>query len=108
MGKCLTVALIVLVGAGAVCLAPVQTVWDDGLWPLSVAVASASGSPIATVSCEALTSEEDARYSLEHLLPPETRTHSVVADPFPGRAASGSGPDQLQDPRCAAVGHFPI
>lgn len=81
MVKRLAIGVTAVLLAG-VCLAPVQTVWDDGLWPLSVTVLSTSGSPIASVSAEAFSSEEWARSSLEHLAPPETRIHSAVADPF--------------------------
>lgn len=83
MGKRLAIgAAVVLVTA--VCLVPVQTIWDDGLWPLSVTVSSVTGSPIASVSAEAFSSEAVARSTLEHLTPPETRTYSAVADPFIG------------------------
>lgn len=67
-----------------VCLTPAQTIWDDGLWPLSVTVVSASGAPITSASGQAFSSEEWARSNLEHLASPETRTHSAVADPFTG------------------------
>jgi hypothetical protein len=83
MVKRLVIGLAIVLVAG-VLLAPVQTIWDDGLWPLSVTVTSASGDPIASVSGEAFSSEEWARYILEHLAPPETRTHSAVANPFAG------------------------
>ncbi len=87
MGKRLAIAVILLLAVAApVCLTPGQTVWDDGLWPLAVTVASASDRPIASVSCEAFPSEERARSSLDHLAPPETRLFSAVADPFRGEA----------------------
>jgi hypothetical protein len=46
---------------------------------------SASGSPIASVSGEAFTSERWAGSSLEHLAPSEGRIDSAVADPFAGK-----------------------
>ena len=83
MRKRLATGVVVLIGAG-VCLTPARTTWDDGLWPLSVTVVSASGAPIASASAEAFSSEEWARSSLAHLAPPETRIHSVVVHPFVG------------------------
>lgn len=83
MRKFLVVGAILLL-ALFVCLTPMQTIWDDGLWPLYVTIDSTSGTPIASVSCEAFSSEQSAQHSLEHLAPPETRTHSVVVNPLRG------------------------
>ncbi|MCE9533399.1 MAG: hypothetical protein K8T89_20085 [Planctomycetes bacterium] len=95
MGKRLIIATVFLAGL-VICLIPIQTVWDDGLWPLSVTVVSASNSPITSVSCEAFLSEESARYCLEHLAPPDSRIHASVADPFRGEPLAMPVPTSLK------------
>lgn len=81
-------ALRCLVGlaflAAVIGLAPFQTIRGGGSLPVTVVVVSSSGSPISSVTCETFSSPESAAYSLEHLLPPETRQRSVTADPFDG------------------------
>jgi hypothetical protein len=52
VGRRLAIGVAVVVVAG-VCLTPVQTIRDDGLWTLSVTVVSASGAPIASASGKA-------------------------------------------------------
>jgi|GEM_PF-4881102 len=95
MVKRLAIVVAIVLAAG-VCLTPVQTIWDDGLWPLSVTVTSASSAPIASVSGQAFSSEESARYSLEHLAPPDTRVHSAVADPYTGEPLAVPVPTSLR------------
>jgi hypothetical protein len=73
----LLLALISVIG-----LTPALTTIDDGSLRLSVTVVSASGSVIASISCEAFSSEKTAQYSLENLLPPETRLFSAIQNPF--------------------------
>src|SRR5262249_19172584 len=80
------ILLGVIAALTAVGLLPVNKVYDDGLWPLSVSIRSASGAPIAAATCEVFGSAEDARYTLENAIPPETWTHAAVADPFHGEA----------------------
>src|SRR5262249_5682217 len=60
----------------------------DGSYELSVTVKSLSGSPIKAVSCEAISTADEAQYSLEHLLPPDTRLWSTSAEPFTGEPLS--------------------
>jgi hypothetical protein len=84
MGRRLVIGAILFLAAAA-CLAPVRTVWDDGLWPLSVTVTSASGSPIASASCQVDSGDATARSILENLAPPEGQRTSAVADPFVGK-----------------------
>jgi hypothetical protein len=78
--------LVVLAGLAVVVavisLTTAQTVWDDGVLPVSVTVVSASGSPIASISCEAFSTQESAQYSLENLLPPQTWLFSAIQNPF--------------------------
>jgi hypothetical protein len=73
---------VLISGIGVIGLTPIQTMWDDGLWPLSVTVVSASGSPIASISCEAFSTEESAQDSLENLLPPQSWMFSTIQNPF--------------------------
>src|SRR5262249_10076929 len=80
------ILLGVIAALTAVGLLPVNKVYDDGLWPLSVSIRSASGAPIAAATCEVFGSAEDARSTLENAIPPETRTHAARADPFLGEA----------------------
>ena len=75
---------MVLFLAAAVCLVPFQKIYDDGFSLLSVSVGSTSATPIASASCEAFSSEKGARYTLEHLAPPEIMLYSSVANPFHG------------------------
>jgi hypothetical protein len=83
MGKRIGIMLLLLSGAG-ILLIPWQMIREGGLWPISVAVRSASNSPITAVSAEVFGSRESAEYTLEHLLPPEGRLFSAVVDPFQG------------------------
>ena len=80
----LIVALLVIVGALAWEFIPIQvTIWDGG-FDLTVQVSSTAG-PLRAVSCQAYSRREEAEHILEHLLPPETRLWSAVADPFDGK-----------------------
>ena len=87
---------LLVVFAALVCLTPVHTAWDDGLWPLSITVVSAPGSQIQSVSGEAFSSPEVAQQSVEHLAPPETFTYAAVADPFRGETLTLSVPTSVR------------
>jgi hypothetical protein len=80
----LIIALLIVAGALAWEFGPIKvTVWDGG-FDLTVNVSSSTG-PLRSVSCAAFSQHEDAEFVLEHLLPPETRFCSTVADPFEGQ-----------------------
>jgi hypothetical protein len=80
----LMIVLLIVVGVLAWEFIPLAvTVWD-GSFDLTVRVSSTAG-PLDAVSCQACGRREDADYVLEHLLPPETRRWSAVADPFDGQ-----------------------
>lgn len=77
--------LAVVAGLGIVaCLVPWQMERGGGELPLSVTVRSASGSAIASVSCQVALSEQGAVYVAENRLPPESPRFSAAADPFDG------------------------
>jgi hypothetical protein len=80
------ILLAVIAALTAVGLMPVWKMSDDGLWPLSVSIRSASGLPIAAATCEVFGSPEAARYTLENAIPAESGTYAAVADPFRGEA----------------------
>ena len=73
------VAVLVVLG-----LTPFQTIYDDGLWPLSVSIQSASGSPIVAATCEVFDSADSARYTFENTLPAEPGIYATVVEPFRG------------------------
>jgi hypothetical protein len=73
------VAVLAVVG-----LTPFQTIYDDGIWPLSVSIQSASGSPLVAATCEVFDSGDSARYSFENALPAEPGIYATVAELFRG------------------------
>lgn len=84
MRRKLLVTALLLVAGGLlwVYTSATHVLWG-GRFDLTVRVSSTPGPPRA-VSCEAFGRREHAEFALEHLLPPETRTWSAVADPFAG------------------------
>src|SRR5262249_36623438 len=53
--------------------------------------------PPRSVSCQAFGRREDAVFTLEHLLPPETRLWSAVADPYAGEPLTVNVPVSGRD-----------
>ncbi|WP_406698882.1 hypothetical protein V5E97_08350 [Singulisphaera sp. Ch08] len=64
----------------------------DGGYHLAVRVRSASGSSIRAVTCEAFGSDNDAKESLERLIPPGSSSWAASADPFTGKELSVNVP----------------
>jgi hypothetical protein len=83
VGSFVVALLIVL----AVCIGfiPSWTIWDDGLWPVTVTIRSTSGSAIRTASAESLDDPEFVKFYLENLIPPEDRRHSASESPYIGQ-----------------------
>jgi hypothetical protein len=46
---------------------------------------SSTAGPLRAVTCQACSDREEAEYTLEYLIPLETRHWSAVADPFDGQ-----------------------
>lgn len=83
--KLVAIALLLVAGAVVwVCTSTPCVVWDGG-FDLTVNVSSDPGPP-RSVTCQALGRREEAECVLEHLLPPETRLWSAIANPFVGKA----------------------
>jgi hypothetical protein len=80
------VALGLLLVFAAVAFVPFQKIYDDGMWPLSVVVRSARGTPISAASAQAFGDAESAGNVLEDLAPPETWLYSATREPFDGKA----------------------
>jgi hypothetical protein len=78
------ILLAVIAGLTAVGLMPVWKMHDDGLWPLSVSIQSASGSPIAAATCEVFSSPEASQYTLENAIPAEAAIYTALENPFRG------------------------
>jgi hypothetical protein len=78
------VLLAVIAVLTAVGFMPVEKIYDDGLWPVSVSIRSASGSPIAAATCEVFGSPEAARYTLDNAIPAEAGMYAAKADPLRG------------------------
>jgi hypothetical protein len=79
---CIAVVLSVI---AARALLPLEKFYDDGLWPLSVTVRSASGKPIAAASGQAFGDAREAERVFQDLIPPETDLYSATQDPFRGQ-----------------------
>jgi hypothetical protein len=79
--KLLVVGLLLVAGALLWVYTSARWIIWDGGFDLTVRVSSHPGPPRA-VSCQAFALREQAEFVLEHLLPPETRLWSAVADPF--------------------------
>ena len=73
------VAVLVVLG-----FTPFQTIYDDGLLPLSVSIQSESGSPIEAATCEVFSRADDARYTLENAIPAQPGIYTTVVEPFRG------------------------
>ena len=87
--RCITIALVFLIIAG-VAFTPYQKTHDDGLWPVSVTVCSASGRPIKAFSAEALMSRAAGEAQLNRLVPPaatriDNCIYAGVQEPFLGQ-----------------------
>jgi hypothetical protein len=78
------VLLAVMAGLAAIGFLPIWKMYDDGLWPLSVSIRSASGSPIAAATCEVFGSPEAARSTLVDAIPAEAGIYTALEDPFRG------------------------
>jgi hypothetical protein len=78
------IILAIIAALTVVGLLPVWKIYDDGLWPLSVSIRSASGSPIAAATCKVFGSPEAAQYTLENAIPAENGIYAASADPFRG------------------------
>ena len=67
----------------ALCIPPIQTIYDGELAKYKFSVFSSSGTPIQSVSCEAFWSTEQAEQAFEYLIPPENcKRNKAVQDPF--------------------------
>jgi hypothetical protein len=88
MRRIATALLAIVVAVIVTC--PFEKIYDDGLWPLTVTIRSATGRPINAVSAEAFTSVADARQRLDNPPPPaatrdEQSSYSAVQEPYLGR-----------------------
>ncbi len=89
MRRILILLAVAIAALFVVSLLPVWTMYkkvDDGLWPLSVSIRSASGSPITAATCQVFGSPEAAQYTLENDLPAEPGIYAAITDPFRGDA----------------------
>src|SRR5262245_8996229 len=85
--------IAILVVAAVAMLLPVQKIYDDGLWPLTVHISSTAERPIKAVSAEAFVGVESAHDLLRFLktLPPpiytreENSLYSAVQIPYLGQ-----------------------
>ncbi len=84
MQRKLVAAALMLVVGGLLWVYTSATyiIWDGG-FDLTVRV-SRTPEPPRSVSCEVFSQRQDAEFALEHLLPPESRMWSAIADPFAG------------------------
>ena len=88
------IALLIVL---AVCVGfiPSWTIWDDGLWPITVTLRSANGSAIRAVSAEAEDNPDFIRYYLEQPILPAFTHHSASQIPYVGKPLTVNVPTSL-------------